>query len=60
MNDSSHGVVSKEVEKLVFQNFQVIDEFEKQLNASKHDFDSSVVETLVGHLDGLLKQVSMT
>ncbi|KAL5755634.1 hypothetical protein ACOSQ2_020380 [Xanthoceras sorbifolium] len=53
-----HCVISKQVEQLVFENFQVINGFEEHLSTfHKHDLDrSSVIETLFSHLDDLLKK----
>ncbi|KAK1575506.1 hypothetical protein Q3G72_006073 [Acer saccharum] len=53
-----HCVISKQVEQLIFDNFQVINEFEEHLSTfHKHDLDrSSVIETLFCHLDDLLKK----
>lgn len=59
MMGSFHHVISEQIESLLFQNFQVINEFGEHLSAfRKEDFGrSSVVETLLSLFDDLLKKV---
>lgn len=54
-------VVSKAMEQLVYKNIQVIQEFEEQLlHFRNRDWNgSSVIETLLGHFDDALRQVSL-
>ncbi|KDO65104.1 hypothetical protein CISIN_1g0000012mg, partial [Citrus sinensis] len=58
MMGSFHHVISGQIESLVFQNFQVINEFGEHLSAlRKEDFGrSSVIETLLSRFDDLLKK----
>lgn len=61
MMGSFHHVISGQIESLVYQNFQVINEFGEHLSAlRKEDFGrSSVIETLLSRFDDLLKKVPL-
>ena len=53
-------IISKQMEQLVYKNFQVIKEFEEHFfDFRKQDWNRSfIIETLLGHFDDVFKEVS--
>ncbi|KAJ6959314.1 midasin isoform X1 [Populus alba x Populus x berolinensis] len=54
-------IISKQMEQLVYKNFQVIKEFEEHfLDFHKQDWNRSfIIETLLGHFDDVFKEGKM-